>query len=134
MAVGQPGDTARVGLEGPCEDEGKHWVGGTVLQHQMMEQLKETSPRHRSCHQEKQRSTQSYRSCRRPPAAREGCTLPQPAHPDLPSAGHSPANRSSTAAKICVNLMFRTCFHPHLAEEDPSSVDTGGSQDQCHHG
>lgn len=57
MAVGQPGDIAEVSLEGLYEDEGKHWVGGTVLQHQMMEQLKQTSPRHGSYYQEKQRST-----------------------------------------------------------------------------
>lgn len=31
-------------------------------------------------------------------------------------------------------LMVKTCFLPHLAEEDPSSTDTGGSQDQSPHG
>lgn len=78
-----------------------------------MEQLKQTSPRScpnqgtevatrrsRGAHED----TQSYRSCRRPPAAHEGCTLPQAVHPNLPSAGHSPGSGSSTAAKICAHV------------------------------
>lgn len=105
MAIGQPGHTARAGMEGPYEDEGKHWVGGTVLL-QMMEQLKQTSPRHSSCYQEKQRSTGTHRAT--DPAGalllHECHTLPQPAHPNLPSAGHSPGNGSSNAAKICAHV------------------------------
>lgn len=70
----------------------------------MLEQLNKQAPatevaarRSRGAH----RDTQSYRPCRRPPAAHESHTLPQPVHPNLPSAGHSPGNGSSQNLCSC---------------------------------
>lgn len=40
---------------GPREDKDKHWAGGAVPYHWMMEQLKQTSPRQGSYYQEKQK-------------------------------------------------------------------------------
>lgn len=133
MAVGQPGDTAEVSLEGPYEDEGKHWVGGTVLQHQMMEQLEQTSPRHGSYYREKQRSTRGHAQLQILQEA-SCCTVPYLSQFIQIFLQQHTVQAMGAALQPKSVPMFRTCFHPHLAEEDPSSVDTGGSWDECHRG
>lgn len=124
MAAGQPGDTAGVSLEGPYGDEGKHWAGGTVLQHQMMEQLKQTSPRRsRGAHRDTHRATDPAGALLLHVSQFIQTFLQQDS---VRVTGAAPQPKSVP--------MFRTFFHPHPAEEDPSSADTGGSQEQGHYG
>lgn len=130
QAVGELGDAAGASPEGPCMD--KHWAGSAAPYRWVTAQLKQTRPS-----QEKQRSTRGDAqlwSLREPvPSCCMPGPYPVPANLSKPSlrgdlqvTGAAPQPKSVP--------MFRTCFHSHLGEEYPCSIDRGGSWHQCHRG
>lgn len=128
--------TAGVGPEGPCEDEDRHWAGGAAPYRRMTEQLKQTSPGQGSYYQEKQQQRST-----------KGDTQLQPLREPVPSPLHMRAapcpsqfiqtlrqqeTLQVTGAAPQPKPVPRTCFHPHLADEDSCPINTGSSRHQCH--